>query len=85
MTNRFRRFSENSRDGKGWYEYFKDSAPHVFEAIDAYVRRRLRSILRRQNKRKGRAREMDHYRWPNAYFSAANTGTGQPSQTYQDH
>ena len=56
---------------KGWYEYFKHSTPHVFEAVDGYVRGRLRSILRRQNKRQGRAREMDHYRWPNAYFSAA--------------
>ncbi|MBV8376329.1 MAG: hypothetical protein JO279_04930, partial [Verrucomicrobia bacterium] len=41
---------------KGWYEYFKHSAPHVFKGIDGYVRGRLRSILRRQTKRKGRAR-----------------------------
>jgi RNA-directed DNA polymerase len=56
---------------KGWYEYFKHSAPHVFEAVDGYVRGRLRNILRRRNKRKGQARKMDHYRWPNGYFSAA--------------
>ena len=55
---------------KGWFEYFKHGAPHVFESIDGYVRGRLRSILRRQTKRKGRARGVDQQRWPNTYFSA---------------
>jgi len=55
---------------KGWFEYFKHCAPHVYESIDGYVRGRLRSILRRQTKRKGRARGIDQYRWPNSYFSA---------------
>jgi len=55
---------------KGWFEYFKHGAPHVFESIDGYVRGRLRSILRRQTKRKGRARGVDQHRWPNTYFSA---------------
>jgi RNA-directed DNA polymerase len=55
---------------KGWYEYFKHSAPHVFKGIDGYVRGRIRSILRRQTKRKGRARGTDQHRWPNTYFSA---------------
>ena len=55
---------------KGWFEYFKHSAPHVLESIDGYVRGRLRSILRRQTKRKGRARGVDQHRWPNNHFSA---------------
>src|SRR6266481_1786784 len=55
---------------KGWFEYFKHGAPHVQESIDGYVRGRLRSILRRQTKRKGRARGLDQHRWPNTYFSA---------------
>jgi len=55
---------------KGWFEYFKHGAPHVQESIDGYVRGRLRSILRRQTKRKGRARGVDQHRWPNTYFSA---------------
>jgi len=55
---------------KGWFEYFKHCAPHVFESIDGYVRGRLRSILRHQSKRKGRARAVDQHRWPNTYFSA---------------
>jgi RNA-directed DNA polymerase len=55
---------------KGWFEYFKHSAPHVLESIDGYVRGRLRSILRRRRKRKGRAKGLDQYRWPNNFFSA---------------
>ena len=55
---------------KGWFEYFKHSAPHVLEAIDGYVRGRLRSILRRRRKRKGRAKGLDQYRWQNTFFSA---------------
>jgi RNA-directed DNA polymerase len=56
---------------KGWFEYFKHSAPHVLESIDGYVRGRLRSILRRRRKRKGRAKGIDQYRWQNNFFSAA--------------
>lgn len=55
---------------RGWFGYFKHSAPHVHERIDGYVRDRLRSILRHQSKRQGRARQSDQYRWPNSYFSA---------------
>ena len=55
---------------KGWFEYFKHSAPHVLEPIDGYVRGRLRSILRRRRKRKGRAKGLDQYRWQNNFFSA---------------
>jgi RNA-directed DNA polymerase len=55
---------------RGWFEYFKHSAPHVLESIDGYVRGRLRSILRRRRKRKGRAKGIDQYRWPNNFFSA---------------
>jgi RNA-directed DNA polymerase len=55
---------------KGWFGYFQHSASHVLESSDGYVRGRLRSILRRRMKRKGRAKGKDHYRWPNTYFSA---------------
>ena len=33
---------------------------------------RLRSILRKHHKRRGRGRGLDHCRWPNKYF--ANLG-----------
>lgn len=53
---------------RGWFEYFKHSSRHAFDAIDKYVRMRLRSILRKRSKRKGRGSGHDHFRWPNAHF-----------------
>ena len=66
---------------KGWYEYFKHGAPHVFKGIDGYVRGRLRSILRQQTKRKGRARGTDQHRWPNPYFSAVGLFSLEQART----
>ena len=54
---------------KGWFEYFKHSSKWAFRALDGWVRMRLRSILRKRTKRKGRGRGSDHQRWPNAYFA----------------
>ena len=53
---------------RGWFEYFKHSSGHAFHAMDSYVRMRLRSILRKRSRRKGRGGGHDHFRWPNAYF-----------------
>lgn len=53
---------------RGWFEYFKHGHMYVCEAVDGWVRMRLRSILRKRRKRKGRGRGADHQRWPNAYF-----------------
>jgi RNA-directed DNA polymerase len=53
---------------RGWFVYFKHSSRHAFKEIDAWVRMRLRSILRRRSKRRGRGTGLDHRRWPNAYF-----------------
>ncbi len=33
---------------RGWYGYFQHATPTVFRAIDGFVRRRLRAILRKQ-------------------------------------
>ena len=52
----------------GWYEYFKQSSRQAFTAIDKWVRMRLRSILRKRSKRRGRGQGLDHLRWPNAFF-----------------
>ena len=60
-----------SRTFRGWFEYFKHSKANVFGPIDAYTRGRLRSILRKRRKKKGRGCRTDHQRWPNAYFTAA--------------
>jgi len=55
---------------RGWFGYFKHSRPFVFISIDGFIRRRLRAILRRQQKRPGMGRcHADHKRWPNAFFA----------------
>lgn len=54
---------------RGWYAYFQHSRPWIFGVLDRYVRVRLRSILRKRSKRRGRGRGMDHHRWPNAFFA----------------
>lgn len=56
---------------RGWFEYFKHSNKKAFPCLDQWIRRRLRSILRRRHKQKGISRGYDHYRWPNRYFRAA--------------
>jgi RNA-directed DNA polymerase len=53
---------------RGWYEYFKHSSIWTLRTLDGGVRMRLRSILRKRMKRKGRGRGSDHQRWPNRYF-----------------
>ena len=54
---------------RGWFAYFKHSHKTTFGPLDSWIRMRLRSILRRRNKRKGRGRGFDHFRWPNAFFA----------------
>jgi len=56
---------------RGWFEYFKHSDRRIFESLDGWIRRRLRSVLRKQTKRQGIARThgADHHRWPNAFFA----------------
>jgi RNA-directed DNA polymerase len=55
---------------RGWFGYFRHAWPTVFVAQDKYIRGRLRSLLRKRSKRKGRAKGADHQRWPNAFFDA---------------
>jgi RNA-directed DNA polymerase len=54
---------------RGWFNYFKHAHPMTFSRMDSFVRRRLRAILRKQEKRPGmgRCRE-DHQRWPNKFL-----------------
>ena len=56
---------------RGWFGYFKHARASTFQAIDGFVRRRLRAILRRRQKRPGSGRTLkDHQRWPKAFFAA---------------
>jgi RNA-directed DNA polymerase len=55
---------------RGWYGYFKHACRRTFPRLDGFIRRRLRAILRKQDKRPGRGLcHADHKRWPNAYFA----------------
>lgn len=54
---------------RGWFEYFKHSHKTTFQQQDSWVRMRLRSILRKRARLRGRGRGADHQRWPNAYFA----------------
>lgn len=53
---------------RGWFEYYKHSHLGTFRSIDGWVRGRLRSILWKRRKKRGRARGIAHQHWPNAYF-----------------
>ncbi len=55
---------------RGWFNYFKQAHPLVHEMMDGFIRRRLRALLRKQEKRPGRGRCLDDQRrWPNAFFA----------------
>ncbi|SIO15469.1 RNA-directed DNA polymerase [Singulisphaera sp. GP187] len=54
---------------RGWFEYFKHSHKWTFERLDGWIRMRLRSLLRKRMKKRGRGRGTDHQRWPNAFFA----------------
>jgi RNA-directed DNA polymerase len=55
---------------KGWFGYFKHAHPLEFRRVDGFIRRRLRALLRKQEKRPGFGRcQADHGRWPNAFFA----------------
>ena len=58
-----------NRTLRGWYGYFRYSHGSLVP-LDKWVRMRLRSILRRPSRRRGRARGRDHQRWPNALLAA---------------
>jgi RNA-directed DNA polymerase len=57
-----------NRTIRGWFEYFKHSHRTTFTPLDGWIRRRLRSILRKRKKLSGISRGRDHQRWPNSYF-----------------
>lgn len=67
---------------RGWFGYFKHAIRSTFVPLDGFIRRRLRAILRKQQKRPGMGQcQVDHKRWPNAYF--ANLGLFTMTQTRQ--
>jgi RNA-directed DNA polymerase len=53
---------------RGWFEYYKHSWKYVFRNLDGWVRMRLRTILRKRQKKKGRGKGSSNVKWPNKFF-----------------
>ena len=60
---------------KGWFGYFKHATSGLKD-VDAFARRRLRAMLRKQAKRYGSGMcRSDRIRWPNTFFASAGLFT----------
>ena len=71
---------------RGWYNYFKQAHVSTFRRLDGYIRRRLRAILRKQEKRPGRGICLrDHQRWKNAFFTEAGLFALYPARLAEAH
>jgi RNA-directed DNA polymerase len=71
---------------RGWFEYFKHAVPSELRALDGFIRRRLRAVLRKQEKRPGFGRCFDdHRRWPNAYFASLGLFTMSTARYRASH
>ncbi len=56
---------------RGWYGYFRESHPTGLSGPDGWVRRRLRAMLRKRQKRPGFGlSKEDSKKWPNRWFAA---------------
>lgn len=53
----------------GFFNYFQHAGASALREMDAWVRGRLRGILRKRAGLKGRGRGRDHHRWDNRYFT----------------
>lgn len=58
-----------NRSTQGWFNYFRHCHWSVFRGYDGMIRRRLRRLLLKRNRRNPRRLPRNH-RWPNAYFIA---------------
>ena len=71
---------------RGWYEYFKHAQRSTFNELDGFVRRRLRALLRKREKRPGMGRCLeDHKRWNNAFFAGAGLFALYPARLAVRH
>ena len=57
-----------SQQLRGWYAFFHHCQWNLFRDLDAWIRTRLRSILRKRQHRRGQARKRDRQQWPNSFF-----------------
>lgn len=57
-----------NRSTRGWFNYFRHCCWSIFQAYDRMIRRRLRRLLLKRNRR-NREHLPRNQRWPNAYFT----------------
>jgi RNA-directed DNA polymerase len=63
--------TRSNRILRGWHGYFRESHPTGLSGPDGWLRRRLRAMLRKREKRPGYGlSEADSRRWPNRWFAA---------------
>jgi len=63
--------TRSNRILRGWHGYFRGSHPTGLSGPDGWLRRRLRAMLRKREKRPGYGlSEADSRRWPNRWFAA---------------
>ena len=56
---------------RGWHGYFRESLPSGLSDMDGWLRRRLRAMLRKREKRPGfGSNKADNTKWPNRWFAA---------------
>ncbi|MDA1055465.1 MAG: group II intron reverse transcriptase/maturase [Planctomycetota bacterium] len=59
-----------NRTLRGWHGYFREAPKPDLEKLDGWLRRRLRSMLKRSRGQRGLGKtEADHRRWPNLWFA----------------
>jgi RNA-directed DNA polymerase len=58
---------------RGWFMHFKHAHPRTFIALDKFIRRRLRSLLLKQTRKRSDfgLSLATHQRWPIAFFAQA--------------
>lgn len=54
---------------RGWFEYFKHCRKSTFPPLDAWIRVRLRTILKWRQKKRGIGKGRCHHVWTNSYFA----------------
>jgi len=71
---------------RGWFGYFKHAQRSTFNRLDGFIRRRLRAMLRKREKRPGMGRCLnDHKRWSNAFFAGAGLFALYPARLAAGH
>jgi RNA-directed DNA polymerase len=66
---------------RGWCNYFKDVTKYSLGTFDSFVRRRLRAIVARQNKKRSFGAGFNNVNIPNKFFAAKGLISMEDLQT----